>query len=602
MPQFNDISSIPLDVFESQKNPNKMFVYFNFPSQGIAAQFQNMTFDSANKYAYNVLNYTFQDPTAIISIAVNGNFTTANLQTFSPIAFQITQKIHVSNAMTTSTKDDLQMIIQCNPISGGNSVLFLHIMLTNDIKNQKKGGDFNTLFNVLKSTDQINTNTLKFQTDNLKPIPTKLNFYKAISDQLVNDGISSNEPYMFCFYYQDSQNNFHVLLQKPIPISDPNFALIQKYYQEYGLAQNPLTLYSNSNLTPTTNNAIVKDVLLFSNSTLAVNQNTTPMTAEDYEKEQSQKKADDATSKNVQAANKAEPFSTKEGLKTMNCRVANTSDNLVATLVGNAASTTSNMDAYQLITSMVALFICFVVSATLIKWNMFLIPINKFFKFFKDSRDLLVNNFITLKPQIFKSLYDGIKWRIMLNRVVGVIIHIVFIIMLILALVKSPNSKDIIPADSKWIAFIIPLICVIIYWSFQAAVKIFNQRDPSRYNRYPFADKIMNEYISNVYNNKELKKNDAELLDLEHSGKNDDINTIKLNFFRFAHQLMSFYYGDSKWYSKTENDTIAKDNMNTINSIKEIKEKNKIIIEVGGIEYTYSYDSGIPTMNDETND
>jgi len=104
----------------------------------------------------------------------------------------------------------------------------------------------------------------------------------------------------------------------------------------------------------------------------------------------------------------------------------------------------------------------------------------------------------------------------------------------------------------------------------------------------------MNEYISKVYTNKELKNNDASLIDLEHTGNNDDINDINLNFFRFAHQLMSFYYGDKKWYTKTATDYEAKDNIHTINSIEENRNHEKFIVKVGDINYMYYYGSIVP--------
>ena len=57
MPEFVDISSIPLDKFQMQKNPtpkqdptnNQFFFYFDCPSQGYPIKFNPMMFDSTGK-------------------------------------------------------------------------------------------------------------------------------------------------------------------------------------------------------------------------------------------------------------------------------------------------------------------------------------------------------------------------------------------------------------------------------------------------------------------------------------------------------------------------------------------------------------------------
>ena len=136
MPDFLDISSISLDTFEMQKNPtpkdnptfNQIFVYVDFPAQGFPVQFQKMIYDSTNK-PFNILNYSVTSNNfPILYIAKNGKFQNPDLQSYIPVGIQITQKIHNTNIIGTSTNDDLQMIIECNQVSGSN-VLFLHILL-----------------------------------------------------------------------------------------------------------------------------------------------------------------------------------------------------------------------------------------------------------------------------------------------------------------------------------------------------------------------------------------------------------------------------------------------------------------------------------------
>jgi len=382
MPEFTDLSHVNLDMFNMIKNNASascaicpVFIYFQFPPKGIPAQFINMTFDKTNTYAYNVLNYQYSDPNnnPIISISTNGNFTTPNLLTFYPIGFQICQKIYTSTIMSTSTNDDLQMIIECKPISNANTELFVHCMLTNDLSREQQadkanksnsegtaGGHTNTIFNSLKNMDQLNTNTTKFHTDNLKELPTNLNFFKAIYNQLQNDGANSDQPYMLCFHFQDDNKNTHIVLQNPIPVSDPNFVLLQTYFKKYGLAQNPFTIYTNTTLVPSQSSSIIKDALLYSIDTLAIDQNKAPLTADAYAKKKAQKAVEDKTAPAAKKANSAgDSFvGGREGLKTMNCKVANSSTNLVATLVSDQP--TASMDALQLLIIMCVVFgICF---------------------------------------------------------------------------------------------------------------------------------------------------------------------------------------------------------------------------------------------------
>ena len=569
MPQFTDLSHVNLDMFNMIKNNASsscaicpVFIYFQFPPKGIPAQFINMTFDKTNTYSYNVLNYQYSDPNKnpMISISTNGNFTTPNLLTFYPIGFQICQKIYTSTIMSTSTNDDLQMIIECKPVSNANTELFVHIMLTKDLSNKgTSGGDMNILFNSLKSTDQLNTNTTKFQTDNLKEIPTNLNFFKAIYNQLLNDGANSDQPYMLSFHFQDDNKNTHIVLQTPIPVSDPNFALLQDYFKNYGLAQNPFTIYTNTTLVPSQSSSIIKDALLYSIDTLAMDQNKAPLTADAFAKKKAQKAVEDNTAPAAKKANGAgESFvGGREGLKTMNCKVANSSTNLVATLVSD--NPTASMDALQLLIIMCVVFgvwlLCFLVirSKMFLFW-VFVIPtINKF----KDLND--ANNI----KQIY-DIFDSIRFRRRLLFVLNILAIVCCFIPFMVPKTDTQISYGFAVGGIN--LFVVLLIGTL-------SISYFN--NSYTHNRYSYAYKIIKDYMPDFQDAVEKSTINAYTIPNENNEliyktpTNQQLITNINTMYNFIHLCASYFLGDGKWY-KSNSDKIGKE----ISSIKRVTDKN----------------------------
>ena len=550
MPQFSDLSHVNLDMFNMIKNNASascsicpVFIYFQFPPKGIPAQFVNMTFDKTNTFSYNVLNYQYLDTNKnpMISISTNGNFTNPNLLTFYPIGFQICQKIYTSTIMSTSTNTDLQMIIECKPISNANTELFVHIMLTNDISKgaSTSGGDMNTLFNSHKSSNQLNTNTTKFHTDNLKEIPTNLNFFKAIYNQLLNDGAYSDQPYMMCFHFQDDNKNTHIVLQNPIPVSDPNFTLLQDYFQNYGLAQNPFTIYTNTTLVPSQSASIIKDALLYPIDTLAIDQNKTPLTADAYAKKKAQKAVEDKTAPAAKKANGAgESFvGGREGLKTMNCKVANSSQNLVATLVSDKPS--SAMDGYQLLIAMVVFFMVVFGSFMMVKSNMFLIP------FIERPKIPDISSPYTNEKHL-KEIF--VFFNNIQRRRMG-LYWFLFPLLIICCFIPVMIPKTDPTIIYTFVILSINLIVVGLIG--YRGISFFNTTDIN--NRYSYAYNIIKQMtnfkkmaagVDTEYDT--IKAENKEYMYKDISGNVIPTNISTIN--NFIHLCTSYFLGDGKWY------------------------------------------------------
>ena len=550
-----DVSHINIDIFQMQKNQSKpdtnepctvcpVFIYFQFPPKGISTQFQNLTFDPTNNYIYNVLNYSFPsdnlDP--IIFISTNNNFTTANLQSFKPTGFQITQKIHTSNAMTTSTNNDLQMIIECKSVANAQNELFLHIMLTNDLNTQNNntmGGDFNTLFSTIKTTNLNTTSIQQFQTDNVRESPTNLNFFSGINNQLLKDGAYSDQPYMLCFHYTDDKNNTHVILQNPIPISHPNFISIQKYFQNIGLAQNPFTIYTNTTLAPSQSSSVIKDVLLFAYTTLAIDQKKTPLTADEYSKKKAQDKVDERTAKDVKRVNAPETFINRsgkiteglsnytEGLTTMNCKVANASKNLVSTLVSDSTTQASNLDGYILLISLFVFFLVIFAMYYIISKYMFffeLIPI----------KTIDLNTDIISIEKVFQFFERINLWR-----------NIMFGILIVIAVVFCiPSFIPTVKKTTQFPLLLIGIVCFIVALISYNGCYFFNE--PIQNNRYSYTYRIIKNYMQSYK---------RELLNVDFDNADNIYKTPgtgNAQIYNFINMCVSYYYGDKKWF---ENDT-----------------------------------------------
>jgi hypothetical protein len=603
MPDFFDISHINMDMFQMQKNQSKpsnsnnpctvcpLFVYFQFPPKGIPTQFQPVTFDQTNSYIYNVLNFSFPpevDP--IIYISTNANFTVANLQSFKPIGFQITQKIHTSTAMTTSTNNDLQMIIECKSVANAQNELFLHIMLTNDLntKNNNIGGDFNTLFSTIQTTNLNTTNILQFQTENVKQSPTNLNFFSGINNQLLTDGTYSDQSYMLCFYYKDDNNNTHIILQNPIPISHPNFAYIQNYFQKTGLAQNPFNMYTNTTLAPSQSSSVIKDTLLFADTTLTINQKKTPLTADEYSKKKAQDKVDERTAKDVKKVN--ETFINRggkiteglsnyteglsnyteglsnyteglsnyteglsnytEGLTTMNCKVANASKNLVSTLVSDSTQV-SNLDGYILLISLSVFFLVI------------------FAMYFFISRNMFFFEFIVIKTIDFDTDISIEKVFTFFEKI-NLLRTIMCVILILIAVVFCiPSFIPGIDKTTQFPLLLIGIVCLIIALIGYNGCYFFNE--PIKDNRYSYTYRIIKTYMESF--KRELLNEKFDTTDDTGIYKKTPGSDNAENIYNFINMCVSYYYGDKKWFTEENDNTI-------INNISyDDKNKNILVAE-----------------------
>lgn len=571
MPSFTDISSIPLDKFQMQKNPtpkqdptnNQYFVYIDFPPQGYPIQFKNMNFNSTGK-AHNILNFGVSSsvankPFPILYFASNGKFKMSDIQSYIPVGIQITQKIHNSNVMGTSTNDDLQMIFECNQ-NGGSKVLFIHILLTIDTQNKKNGDDFNKIFDNLTYMDQLETNTKNFETQNLKPPPFKMNFTSGIVNQFGVDPTDPIKNSMKCFYFLDTNQHTHVLLQTPIPIHSENFVKLQAFYKNTGLAMNPFAIYGNSKLTPDASLPITNDVLLSNMEALNSAQETPPQTIEAHNNSKDKEKKDEQAKKNVDAANKAnEGFigSYKEGLKTMNCRVSNSSKALVATLVGDEQSNTTALDGYQLII-FIAIFIgiIFIIFSILQK-TLFFIPIK-----------------IKEPPVNIRILYDMIIYRkrmLTIIKVVLLVAGICFFIPLML-----PNVKP----NVTFPCTIIGIICICSIFIIGISIRILNNQNNR--NRYNYVNSIIKDPVLATYK--------FDKLNLDNNNDDKFPPNSREEFIIFLHQCMSFFFGDTDWYkdkSDKDNSKIKKIEIDKDDDGKEVNPKSITVTLDDSTEYKY---------------
>lgn len=586
MPDFTDISSITLDKFQMEKNPtpkdnptdNQYFVYIDFPAQGYPIQFQKMIFDSTNK-PLNILNFNItSNNSPILYFAKNSKFQNADLQNYIPVGMQIVQKVHNTNIMSTSTSDDLQMIIECNQVSGSN-VFFIHMLLTNDTQNKNNGDDFNKLFDNFTYIDQLESNTKNFETQNLKPPPFKYNFLSGIVNQFDSDDTSftlentssstndTSSKSMKCFYFKDSKNNMHIILQKPILINSKNFVKIQEFYKNVGLAMSPFTIYPNSNLFPEKSAPIILDVLLGTKESLQNAQTTPPLTADGKKDQQKQIKKTTEVKNNVDAAKKAEKagsesfissYGTTEGLTTMNCRVAQSGDKLVSTLVGTENSMTSALDGYQLIIAIGSVILFAIVIFFWVKQTMFLIPI-------KTDPKSLGENFKDFETilELFKNKQKHIR------IIYGFMIFVAFCVAIP---VMIPN----VSLRAKFPCTIISLLIVISVFVIRFLIPFFNNRvTPNRYN---YTYRIIQEKLSALGTCKNDFKNiDKDIPDT------DIPDNITKKYFIFINQCMSHFFGDNQWYPD-------RSNIEDIGNIKEIvKEKENILVSLDGGNTKYEY-------------
>jgi hypothetical protein len=506
-----------------------------------------MIFDSTGK-PFNILNYavtsTINDkPYPMLYFALNGKFQMADLQSYSPVGIQITQKIHDTNIMGTSTSNDLQMIIECTQVSG-SKIAFIHILLTNDTQNKNNGDDFNKIFDNLDDIEDIyqNGNPKNFETLNSKLTAFKYNFISGISNQFGLDNTNSIKDSMKCFYFLDTNKNTHIILQTPIPISSNKFTKLQEFYTNVGLAVNPFTIYSNTNLTPDKSIPITNDVLFGTMDNLKNAQTTTPQTSDEIKAAEKEKRNKDKQDKAVETAKKNEGFigsffKEKEGLKTMNCRVAQSSDKLTTTIVGEKMDQSNKIDGFHLLFTILSI-VGIVIGVYKIIEN-----------FFLPNDPIKINS--------IKKLYDKFFY---INRLWNQIIPGILLFFSILLFIPMMIPK--IPSSITFPCTVLGLVFIIVIFTIKCSIRFLNQRISP--NRYAFADKIIN---SEKFKNYELQEVNV-------NGDKDRVyDSFKEKYIIFLNQCMSHYFGDNEWY---EDKTDKKSN-NKINLIQyAMEEGNKV--------------------------
>lgn len=601
MPSFTDISSITLDKFQMKKNPtpkdnptdNQYFVYIDFPAQGYPIQFQKMIFNSTNN-PLNILNFNIASNNyPILYFAKNSKFQNADLQNYIPVGMQIVQKVHNTNIMSTSTSDDLQMIIECNQVSGSN-VLFIHILLTNDTQSKNNGDDFNKLFDNFTYIDQLETNTKNFETQNLKPPPFKYNFLSGIVNQFESDDTSTTttttdnttntenttttdntttSKSMKCFYYKDSKNNTHIILQKPILINSKNFVKIQEFYKNVGLAMSPFTIYQNSNLFPEKSAPIILDVLLGTKDSLQNAQTTPPLTADGKKDQQKKTKKAAEAKNNTDAAKKAEKagsesflssYRTTEGLETkeMNCRVSSSSDQLITTLVSDNLS--SALDGYIFIIAIGSIIILFIVIFFWVSNTKFLIPITR-------DTEKLKNNFENFE-KIFKLFNDKKNYIYFIYALFAFFGFCLFIPAMIPNI--SPNAKFPCIIIGLLLFTSIPYIYFLITYICNSRLNL---------NRYKYAYSIIKDNLSTLGTcSKQFENIDKNIPSDDKSGN------LEQQYFIFINQCMSHYFGDNNWFLNRDQTEDAKNNKTQIQKIEISEDTNNIIVTLKNTD-TYKY-------------
>jgi hypothetical protein len=354
---------------------------------------------------------------------------------------------------------------------------------------------------------------------------------------------------MKSFYFLDTNKNKHIILQTPIPIHAENFTKIQDFYENVGLATNPYTIYSTSTLTPDKNVPITNDVLVGNMENLKDAQKNPPQSIDETNNQTVKDKKDAQAQNNVAAANKAnEGFigsffvDKKEGLKTMNCRVAQSSNKLVATLVGDEKSMVSALDGYTLVI-IISIFVAIIALVVyLVKKFLFIgiVP--------KDKNEL-----------VFKDLYTMIRNT---SRWIFIMISLFYGIgvILVILMIAIPD----ISTSSKFFCIILGILLVCIAIATQASIQIFNLK--SVRNRYPFAYSIIKKQLSVFINDKSLTTIESALS----SNDKDTPGEVNQQFFIFLNQCMSFYFGDNDWYANKSD----KDSNSKIISIEHPKDNN----------------------------
>ena len=221
----------------------------------------------------------------------------------------------------------------------------------------------------------------------------------------------------------------------------------------------------------------------------------------------------------------------------MNCKVANSNKNLVATLVSDKPN--SSMDGYQLLIAMVVFFMVGFVCFIRVKSNMYLIP---------GEWPTIVDIKTTTPPDYtneihLKQIFD-LFYTIQFRR--KIIYWLAFPLLFICCFIPV-----MIPKTDPTIIYTFAILSInlIVVWLIgYCGFSFFNTTDIN--NRYSYAYNIikqMTEFKKAALNADAAIDNinpDNNTIDYAYEG-NTDIETI----YNFIHLCTSYYFGDGKWYN-----------------------------------------------------
>jgi len=455
MPQVNELKTVNLDKYKIIDNNTSTFVYFTYPSTD--CKFTGMISEKDGSY-HNVMNFSYNCTNPNVFISNNKNFT--DLDQYTASSFVLTQKIHTSIRLTKGSKNDLVLIMEHAPSknnSNNTAKLYVYYFLTPD-PNAKTGGDFNNIFEKLDSTYKIMTQTNDFETMNLKNYSYPFKLDSGIMGQFGQNTTDSMTS--LCFTFVDSNQNNHIIMQPPIPISSTIFTDVNNFLSQMNskVMQHPIeSFFTNTDLTPTDN--VTTNVLMKRYNDLVNDQKINPLTPS--------QKADAANSAtNNNRADSAEKVNTdnKQGFTTLregvsfSCRPADSSNDLSATVVTGTDPKTSTqaMEAMTLailyigITVGMYLFAPGIYIDTVL-WDTSAKPPTNKQGIFSMLADKIIN---TYNPTDISNRVTRISF---VSWCVGLFFIILFIILWSVGL-AAPNLAD----SQRWIFVIFGFLLVVI--------------------------------------------------------------------------------------------------------------------------------------------
>jgi hypothetical protein len=466
MPQVNELKTVNLDNYKIIDNGTSTFVYFTYPSTD--CKFTGMISEKDGSY-HNLMSFSYNSANPNVFISNNKNFT--DLDQYTASSFVLTQKIHTSIRLTKGSKNDLVLIMEHIPSKNNRNntaKLYVYYFLTPD-PNAKSGGDFNNIFEKLDSTYKIMTQTNDFETMNLKNYSYPFNLDSGIIGQFGQN--STDSMTSLCFTFVDSNQNNHIIMQPPIPISSTIFTDVNNFLSQMNskVMQHPIgSFFTNTDLTP--NDNVTTNVLMKRYNDLVNDQKNNPLTPS-----QKLDAASDAT-RNTQAKAAEEVNKDKQGFTTLStlregvsfsCRPADSSTDLSATVVtdNDPKASTQAMESMTLAILYIGITVGMYLFAPGIYINTVLwdtrpkSPDGK-----QGIISMLVEMIITAyNPQDIK---DRVMRVSLVSYIVGWIFIVLFIVLWSVGLAK-PN----LAASQRWFfvvfGFLLVVVCFLNTFSLQ---------------------------------------------------------------------------------------------------------------------------------------